>query len=102
MLALYVAVTLGGIAMVFFSGTVAAEDPTTDAGEVVVMGSVYAVMGAVLSVLFVVGFLWRKGNGAWIYQIILIVLGMTSCCTWPATIPLLIYWVKDRDRIIQS
>ena len=102
MLLLYAMVTFGGIAMVAFSGDLAADDPTSDAGEVAVVGGVYAGLGVVLSALFVVGFLWRKGNGAWIYQIILIVLGMTSCCTWPATIPLLIYWVKDRDGILQS
>ena len=102
MLLLYVAVILIGIVMVVFSGDIAADDPSSDAGEVAVIGVVYAVLGLGMSALFAVGFFWRKGNGAWIYQIILIVLGMTSCCTWPATIPLLIYWVKDRDRIIQS
>lgn len=102
MLALYVAVALGGIAMVIFSADIAAGDPKNDAGEVAVIGGVYAVLGLGLTALFAVGLIWRKGNGAWIYQVILIVLGLTSCCTWPATIPLLIYWVKDRDRIIQS
>lgn len=102
MLLLYLAVVFIGLAMVIFSGEIAADDPTSKPAEVVVIGSIYAVLGLGMSALFAVGFLWRKGNGAWIYQVILIVLGMTSCCTWPATIPLLIYWVKDRDRIIQS
>jgi cell division protein FtsW (lipid II flippase) len=102
MIALYLAVTFGGVAMIVFADAIAEGDPTTSPTEFVVLGGVYSGVGVVLTVLFAVAFFWRKGLGAWIYQIVLIVLGLTSCCTWPATIPLIIYWIKDKDRIIQS
>jgi hypothetical protein len=30
----------------------------------------------------------------WVYDIVLICLGMTSVCCMPVTIPLLIFWIK--------
>ena len=30
----------------------------------------------------------------WVYGIVLIALGLTSCCFWPVCIPLLIFWLK--------
>ncbi len=91
MLALYVMVIIGGIAMMTFSSTIAEGDPTTSPEQVMVVGGVYTLIGMVLSVLFAVPFFWRRGNGEWIFQVILIVIGLTSCCTWPATIPLMIF-----------
>lgn len=102
MIALYVLVTVGGFAMYGFAEELAEGDPTNSPGQMRMVGAFYAGIGIVLAVLFLVAFIWRKGNGAWIYQIVLIVLGLTSCCTWPATIPLMIYWIKDREQIIQS
>ncbi len=29
---------------------------------------------------------------------VLIGLGLTSCCTWPATIPLIIQWLKPEMK----
>ena len=49
-----------------------------------------------------VGLFWNRGLGGWIYNLILIVLGMTSCCTWPITIPLMIFWIKQKDDIQYS
>ncbi len=30
----------------------------------------------------------------WVYGIVLIAVGFTSCCFWPICIPLLVYWLK--------
>jgi len=30
----------------------------------------------------------------WIYGLVMIALGLTSCCFWPICIPLLIFWLK--------
>jgi cell division protein FtsW (lipid II flippase) len=102
MIALYLALTVGGVAMIVFADAIAEGDANSSPTEVALIGGIYAGLGVVLTILFAVAFVWRKGTGAWIYQIVLIVLGLTSCCTWPATIPLIIYWIKDKDRIIQS
>ncbi|MEM9589101.1 MAG: hypothetical protein AAGA03_17600, partial [Planctomycetota bacterium] len=64
-----------------------------------IMGVIYGIMGAVFTVAFLVGLAWSRGIGGWVYNLILIALGLTSCCTWPATIPLIIYWIKAKDYI---
>ncbi len=73
-----------------------------DAMEMQLIGIIYTFAGFGASVVFVVGLFWRRGMGGWIYTLILIVLGLTSCCTWPATIPLIIFWIKDKDSIIHG
>ena len=103
MLIMYVAVFIGGAALIIFRETIG-QDPDFEmtAGEALIMGSIYAGVGAVLSVLYLVGIFWRRGMGGWIYNLILIALGMTSCCTWPMTIPLLIFWIRDKDAIVSG
>ena len=76
------------------------EDQETSAGEAMAMGAVLAIISLGLVALYGVGLFWRRGNGGWIYQIILIAIGLTSCATWPLTIPLIIGWIKHRDAII--
>jgi hypothetical protein len=34
----------------------------------------------------------------WVYGLILIIMGMPSCCYLPVTIPLLIFWVQPETR----
>ena len=34
----------------------------------------------------------------WIYDLVLICLGLTSVCCLPATIPLLVYWLKPEAK----
>lgn len=101
MFLLYVAVTVGALVFLMFRDQIA-QDPDfdMDATEVLIMGIIYAGLGAVLAILFGVGFFWRRGMGGWIYNLVLIALGMTSCCTWPLTIPLLIFWIRDKDVIV--
>ena len=69
------------------------EELQGDASPIVI-GVIYAIMGLVFAIVFAVGlFLPRKPWG-WIMGIVLIALGMTSVCCLPATIPLLIFWLK--------
>lgn len=55
-----------------------------------------------LAIVFLVGLFWNRGLGGWIYNLILICLGLTSGCTWPITIPLMIFWIKQKDDIQYS
>jgi hypothetical protein len=100
MIALYVAVTVAGALLYLFADDIAADDPDTSAREMEILGVIYGVMGLALAILFALGFVFRRGNVGWIFNIILIALGLTSCCTWPATIPLLIFWIKNRNEIL--
>lgn len=99
---LYVLVAILGIVLLVYSDTIAADDPTTDPMEFRIMGGVYAVLGFGLMLLFIGGIFLRRGMVGWVYNLVLIVLGLTSCCTWPATIPLLIFWIKGKDYIVNQ
>ena len=67
-------------------------------GETQAMGIVLVVMGLALAIPFAAGpFLPRK-SWAWVFGLVLICLGLTSVCCLPATIPLLIHWIKPEVK----
>lgn len=66
--------------------------------ELRIQGAISLVMGIVLSIAYVVGLIMPQAKAGWIFTLVLICFGMTSCCTWPATIPLLIFWIKPETR----
>jgi O-antigen ligase len=86
---------LGGILTVL--GPSMAEEE--EAAVLAIEGIVFAVMGLPLAALFGVGLFLPQRKWAWIYGIVLIALGMTSACCLPATIPLLIFWIKQEMRV---
>lgn len=100
MLFLYLAVAVGGLLLALFRAEIAASDPDVREWELGMMGTVYGVMGVLLFAVYSVGLFWRRGMGGWIYNLVLIGLGLTSCCTWPMTIPILIFWIKHKDDIV--
>jgi len=59
-----------------------------------VQAAVLLAVGAVLAMVFALPFLLPRKPWVWIYDLVLICIGMTSCCILPAAIPLLIYWFK--------
>ncbi len=94
MAALYLLVSLLGV--VFF--VLPAETLEMDPVEKILNGVFMTAIGLPLSAVFIAApFLPRK-PWAWIYDLILIAIGMTSCCCLPATIPLLIYWLKPEAK----
>jgi len=62
------------------------------------MGVLYLVMGLVLMAASLVPFFVPPQPWVWIYDLVLIALGLTSCCFLPFTIPLLIFWIKPETR----
>jgi uncharacterized membrane protein len=96
MVFLYVLVTVGGVALALFSETLASgEEPR----EVfLIRGVVFAVIGLPLIVMYIVGLFMPAKSWAWIYGIVLIGFGMTSCCFIPACVPLLIFWIKPETQ----
>jgi hypothetical protein len=93
---LYVAVTLGGLAMAVFHEELA--DAETSPGETIVVGLVLAVVGAGLAVGFGVAPFLPRRPWTWVFHVVLIGLGMTSCCCLPATVPLLVFWIRPETR----
>ncbi|XAM00841.1 hypothetical protein OT109_05525 [Phycisphaeraceae bacterium D3-23] len=67
--------------------------------EAVFMGMLYIGLGVVFAIAFIVPFVLPRKFGTWVYSIVLICLGLTSCLFWPITIPLLIFWVKAETRL---
>ena len=59
---------------------------------------VMVAIGIILFTAFVVALLLPNTSGAWIFHIILIAVGLSSCCLWPATIPLMIAWLKPETQ----
>ena len=72
--------------------------PPRDRDQMFVMGIVYGVLGIVFFFLYAVAALLPPKPYNWIVGIVVIALGMTSCCTLPAAIPLIIFWVKPETQ----
>jgi Na+(H+)/acetate symporter ActP len=66
--------------------------------EALFMGVIYAVLGVVLAIVFAVSLFTPRRFWGWVYNLVMICFGLTSCCFWPATIPLLIFWIKPEVR----
>lgn len=94
MAVLYLALTVFGIVI----ATVPFETTEYSSGELALMGIVYAVMGAILFLVFAVGTFLPAKSYNWVVGIILMGLGMTSCCFLPVLIPLLIFWFKPETQ----
>lgn len=66
--------------------------------EVEIQGISMLIVGVPLALLFVVAALVPKRPWGWVYGLVMICIGLTSCCTWPLTIPLLIKWIKPEMK----
>lgn len=72
--------------------------PPPDREQMFVMGIVYGVLGIIFFCLYAVAALLPAKPYNWIVGIVIIALGMASCCTMSAAIPLLIFWVKPETQ----
>jgi hypothetical protein len=96
MAVLYLGLAAASVLLLIFAERMA--DSSTSATEWRVHGAVMLGMGIPLAGAFVVPLVVRKRPWVWIYDLVLICLGLTSCATWPATIPLLIFWIKPEVK----
>lgn len=69
-----------------------------DAATVKVQATIMIAIGIPLIFIFGCAPFLPKKPWAWITGIVLLALGMTSCCCLPAAIPLLIFWLKPECR----
>ncbi len=92
--AIYLLVAALGIALAVY----APETREYRAEETFIMGVVYAVLGVVFLIVFAVALLLPRKPYNWIVGIVMMAIGMTSCCFLPFLIPLLIYWVKPETK----
>ena len=52
----------------------------------------------VFAAVYVYAFFAPPRPWAWIYHLVLICLGLTSCCCMPASIPLLVFWLRPTTQ----
>ena len=73
-------------------------DLDMDPAEARFVGTFYACLGTLAFLPFAAAPALPRRKWVWIYDIVIICFGMTSCCTLPACIPLLIFWIKPEVR----
>ncbi|MBE7439558.1 MAG: hypothetical protein HS115_13960 [Spirochaetales bacterium] len=95
MLVLYFLMFVGGIVLFIFRSEALGSGNET-------LGIVYAAALVLSSMffglLFMVSFFLPYRPGSWIYHLLLIIAGLPSCCCMPASVALLIYWVKPETQ----
>jgi MFS family permease len=93
----YMLLFVAAVLMLVFAPSLA-DDADNPEEVLLIQGIVFAVMSLPLGGAFIIGAFMPVKPWAWIYGIVLIGLGMTSCCCLPATIPLLIFWIKPETQ----
>jgi hypothetical protein len=94
MASLYGIITLIGLFVVFAAG----GDEEMSLMEKLVVASIFLVLCGGLTALFGFGVFAPPVSWVWVYDIVLIAIGLTSCLTIPAALPLLLYWIKPETK----
>jgi MFS family permease len=94
MAALYVGTAL--LSLLFFSGFLLDEGDEPWEGWMI--GTVLLGMSVVFCAAFVAGAVLKPRPWVWIYDMVLICVGLSSCLTMGASIPLLIFWLKPETK----
>jgi len=97
MAVMYLFVAIVGVLFLAGVSFMPAQDQDKLAGLIV--GPMYIIMGLAFMVPFILALFLSPKPWVWIYGLVLICLGMTSCCCLPASIPLLIYWIKPDVKL---
>jgi hypothetical protein len=50
------------------------------------------------AIVFALPFVLPRRPWVWVYDMVVICIGLTSCCIMPAALPLLIYWIKPEVK----
>jgi len=66
--------------------------------ELMIASIFYIVLGAVFFLAFAVAFFLPPKPYNWIVGIVMMAIGMTSCCFIPFVVPLFIFWLKPETK----
>lgn len=97
LMALLYVVAIGGCAFLLLWPQI----PDMEGEDATILKMQFAVLLVLcvpLAVLFGIAPLLPKRRAAWIYGFITIGIGMTSACCLPASIPLLVFWIKPETK----
>lgn len=94
MLVIYL-LTIGlGVLVMILPPDSSAQSPQ----ENLIIGTVYAALGVIFAIIYGIALFLPRKPYNWIVGIVLIAIGMTSCCFVPACIPLIIFWLKPETK----
>ena len=71
---------------------------SSDDQEVLVNGIILVMLGPPFSIAFGLGMFLDNKPWHWIYGLVLIALSLSSCCCFPISIPLILYWLKPETK----
>lgn len=94
MTALYALVAAVGV----FLAAAAPSIPDQRPEETLIIGIVYAALGLIFMAVYGIALFLPRKPYNWIVGLVMMALGMTSCCLLPFLIPLLIFWVKPETK----
>ena len=83
--------------LLLFLGVVVLNSFTPN-DEAFIDGILLVLFGPPFAIAFGLGIFWDEKPWHWVYGIVLICISLTSCCCFPVSIPLLIYWLKPETK----
>jgi hypothetical protein len=92
MAVLYLLLTGAGAAFAIFREALA--DPKSSATENLIVGLVIMAICLPFAGLYAAGLVLPRKPWSWIYHIVLISIGLTSCACLPFAVPLLVFWIR--------
>lgn len=99
MSAIYLATTAGSFWLASWMADAGDRLNGSEAEELAGMGIMLFVISLACLIAFGVGLFMPARPWAWVYGIVLICIGLTSCLTMPAAIGLIIYWLKPEAKM---
>ncbi|MDH3492868.1 MAG: hypothetical protein OEM82_04915, partial [Acidobacteriota bacterium] len=66
--------------------------------EAFIVGIIYFVLGLAFAAVYGIALVLPRKPFNWIYGIVMIAIGLTSCCLLPATVPLFLFWLKPETK----
>ena len=95
----FLALAVAGLGFFFLFVPIEPQKPG-DEQVFLFMGIAYGGAGLLMFLVFAIAALLPPKPYNWFVGIVMIALGFSSCCAWPAVIPLLIYWVKPETQAL--
>ncbi len=92
---MYVVLACAGIALLLLP----AEILDMEKSESTLPAIICIAVAVPLAIASLLPFAFQPKPWLWIYGIVMIAIGLTSCCFWPICIPLLVFWIKRDVQI---
>jgi hypothetical protein len=91
---LYLLLTAAGAAMAIFHEEMADPKSDPDGTGAIIMGLLMALVCLALTAAYAAAFVLPRRRWAWVYHLVLIAIGLTSCACIPFSLPLLVFWIR--------